>query len=369
MLKNGVSKTLFEDLAWVHAQAGSDIHGLPSFLPWHRVFLGVHDNLMRTQCNYTGQFPYWDWTFDSQAPEISPIWNSFGKATNGCLSISGLGSGSLYSNVPNRHCITRKWADSKLFSSQYSSTQMQAILNSADYNTFRRSLESAPHNSIHVAIGGDMGSTQMSPNDPIFYMHHRNIDRNWWKWQQQNPTIANTYSGTNRSGAQVRVTDTMKYFGLIADTTVQQGLNSQSNALNGLMCFKYSNSITSAAPTTSRRSLLKRGVESGVYNPDTPKPTDREDLDNVRVPKPIDEDFLIRTNYTKAEIAAVRKTEDFISRFSEYLNTMPLLFPETLGKQLTAATSGYRKKTDAEEKAETKLAKALLKAFGESIQL
>jgi tyrosinase len=28
-----------------------------------------------------------------------------------------------------------------------------------------------------------------SPNDPIFFLHHCNIDRLWSEWQQQNPTV------------------------------------------------------------------------------------------------------------------------------------------------------------------------------------
>jgi tyrosinase len=39
------------------------------------------------------------------------------------------------------------------------------------------------HNAIHGAIGGDMGRLS-SPNDPVFYLHHMNVDRIYDKWQR-----------------------------------------------------------------------------------------------------------------------------------------------------------------------------------------
>ena len=44
-------------------------------------------------------------------------------------------------------------------------------------------LESNPHNSVHGIVGGLMASGA-SPLDPIFMMHHSNIDRLWWVWNQ-----------------------------------------------------------------------------------------------------------------------------------------------------------------------------------------
>jgi len=46
-------------------------------------------------------------------------------------------------------------------------------------------LEQTPHNDIHVAIAGLMGDPDTAAQDPIFWLHHANIDRLWWLWQQQ----------------------------------------------------------------------------------------------------------------------------------------------------------------------------------------
>src|SRR5829696_1697483 len=37
------------------------------------------------------------------------------------------------------------------------------------------------HNQVHVWIGGDMGPAT-SPNDPVFYLNHCNVDRIWEAW-------------------------------------------------------------------------------------------------------------------------------------------------------------------------------------------
>ncbi len=39
-----------------------------------------------------------------------------------------------------------------------------------------------PHGSIHGAIGEDMGAVPRSARDPIFWLHHANIDRLWAVW-------------------------------------------------------------------------------------------------------------------------------------------------------------------------------------------
>jgi tyrosinase len=37
------------------------------------------------------------------------------------------------------------------------------------------------HNQVHVWVGGDMGPAS-SPNDPVFYLNHCNVDRIWEGW-------------------------------------------------------------------------------------------------------------------------------------------------------------------------------------------
>ena len=51
-------------------------------------------------------------------------------------------------------------------------------------------VESLPHNRIHTRIGGDTGfmsDPATAALDPIFWLHHCNIDRLWEVWRNQGP--------------------------------------------------------------------------------------------------------------------------------------------------------------------------------------
>jgi tyrosinase len=66
------------------------------------------------------------------------------------------------------------------------------VLKSTPYNKwplqggFRPDLEAGVHTRAHDWVGGSMGGS-CSPNDPVFWLHHCNIDRLWAEWQLQNP--------------------------------------------------------------------------------------------------------------------------------------------------------------------------------------
>ncbi len=40
------------------------------------------------------------------------------------------------------------------------------------------------HNRVHVWVGGEMGPGT-SPNDPVFWLNHCNVDRLWERWMQR----------------------------------------------------------------------------------------------------------------------------------------------------------------------------------------
>jgi tyrosinase len=48
-------------------------------------------------------------------------------------------------------------------------------------------VEETPHNDVHGAIGGEfgwMGDPDLAAKDPIFWLHHANIDRLWEVWKE-----------------------------------------------------------------------------------------------------------------------------------------------------------------------------------------
>ena len=77
-------------------------------------------------------------------------------------------------------------------------------------------LERTPHGNMHVAVGGWMGQFNTAGLDPLFWLHHANIDRLWNVWrgrnaQNVNPTDPQWLTGVafefhDASGAIVSLT-------------------------------------------------------------------------------------------------------------------------------------------------------------------
>ncbi len=57
------------------------------------------------------------------------------------------------------------------------------LMEEATSVSMRKYLERRLHNPVHAMIGGQM-YTGSSPNDPVFFLHHCNVDRLWDLWQR-----------------------------------------------------------------------------------------------------------------------------------------------------------------------------------------
>jgi tyrosinase len=54
------------------------------------------------------------------------------------------------------------------------------------------------HNNGHAWVGGIMNNTSTSPTDPIFWLHHAEVDRLWEIFRLTNPAPAPPLTGTDR---------------------------------------------------------------------------------------------------------------------------------------------------------------------------
>lgn len=63
------------------------------------------------------------------------------------------------------------------------------LLPNGQKDGFSPVLEDIPHGSVHSAVGTvkGMGSFEYAGRDPIFWLHHANIDRIWESWRRTGP--------------------------------------------------------------------------------------------------------------------------------------------------------------------------------------
>jgi hypothetical protein len=62
----------------------------------------------------------------------------------------------------------------------------------------------------------------MASPDPISFLHHTQIDRLWWLWQQANPSNrTNDYLGSLSNGNPASLTDIMPMMDLAANRAVE----------------------------------------------------------------------------------------------------------------------------------------------------
>jgi tyrosinase len=167
-------------------------HGNWFFLPWHRFYLFYFEEACRKvladardPAAESFALPYWDWSKDQTLPA------AFRK------------SGSVLRNSTRGNNAQPSRGNPKKIGSEFVGTAtIDRLLKTDNFYTFASGpartqrgrgttgvLEGTPHNRVHVYVDGDM-ATFLSPKDPIFWLHHCNVDRLWALWVEKNPTKA-----------------------------------------------------------------------------------------------------------------------------------------------------------------------------------
>jgi tyrosinase len=166
-------------------------HGNWYFLPWHRAFLLMYERTVRDLTGHAEfALPYWNWTTDRQLPRafIDRTWS--GRPNPLYVSDRAASStDSLPDEIVGPSVISAILGETpfETFGTSRPTGQNsldQSWINCEFCGTFG-TLEATPHNNVHNWVGGIMGGTQ-SALDPIFMMHHCNIDRIWAVWNVNN---------------------------------------------------------------------------------------------------------------------------------------------------------------------------------------
>ncbi|NRA64243.1 MAG: tyrosinase family protein [Pseudobacteriovorax sp.] len=146
-------------------------HGTWRFLPWHRAYLYYFEKYLRKVIRDDFRLPYWRWDVDTNLPKEfldESISNELQLTPRRGTTIALPGEGRLsetwWQGVPGD------------------------ISSSPDFDSiggdrFSNGLiESPSHNQVHVRVGGLMGRVPAAARDPLFWLHHCNIDRLWSVW-------------------------------------------------------------------------------------------------------------------------------------------------------------------------------------------
>ncbi|KGQ20218.1 Tyrosinase family protein [Lysobacter dokdonensis DS-58] len=158
------------------------------FLPWHRMFVFFFEQIIREvsgRPDFT--LPYWDYTSADPLKrgivplqfrlKLDPVFNVLYRADRTTLANTG-------------QRIDKTQPTDQM--------DISATMACAAYSTvgtvlgFCRSIDSNIHGRIHVLVGNakNMGAVPYAARDPLFWVHHSNIDRLWESWNKN-------YAGVN----------------------------------------------------------------------------------------------------------------------------------------------------------------------------
>src|SRR5215208_4216247 len=168
-------------------------HGNWYFLPWHRAYLVSYERAVRQLTgNNDFALPYWDWTEDRQMPAafVQPTFNgqpnSLFESQRDATPTDSLPDSTVGPGVINQILAESPFetfgTSRPINGGQVQNNLDQSWINCEFCGTMG-TLEQTPHNLVHVFVGGIMAQAN-SALDPLFMMHHCNIDRIWWLWNQ-----------------------------------------------------------------------------------------------------------------------------------------------------------------------------------------
>lgn len=144
---------------WTNIHVHKCPHNIPYFFAWHRAYLFYLERRLRMVSG------------DSQL--TLPYWDYYANATMPAEFTNPHSTNPLYADRVNHN--VRPALTMAPFASTVTNFQRGQV------NAFETSCEDAPHNPVHDIIGGVM-ATMESPVDPIFWLHHANVDRLWVAW-------------------------------------------------------------------------------------------------------------------------------------------------------------------------------------------
>ena len=170
------------------------------FLPWHRLMLAQFEGVIREVLkdeDFT--LPYWNPVTGDPADFVVPaVFRDPGSTLYNGTRWFWVNGGDRIDN------LYRDWISLDALNEKFYIDSPQGSLG------FAPRLDQNPHFFTHFALGGDMAEFSTVGGDPMFYIHHANMDRLWESWNRlgnKNPTdpkyLNREFSYGDRSGKRV----------------------------------------------------------------------------------------------------------------------------------------------------------------------
>lgn len=227
----------YQNMAAIHANMRNNMHGsmgrlgLNRFLSWHRRFLlAFEQELRKVDAQLTGAtvsdlgIPYWRWSnnhdFPSWLLDVTPAFGSGGIGSN--VEPRAIGADGTLPTIAHVNQMMNN------YSASFDGSRRR-FGGANEYEKFTFCLEGwaddlPAHNHVHAWVGGVMNNTSHSPADPIFWLHHCEIDRLWWIWQQAH---ANSHPSVSRDQLQLTPWIESNYYSVLDVTSI--GYTFESN--------------------------------------------------------------------------------------------------------------------------------------------
>ncbi|KFY00717.1 hypothetical protein V490_01234 [Pseudogymnoascus sp. VKM F-3557] len=289
-------RSRYDDFVGTHINQTLFIHSTGNFLGWHRYYVWTYEQALRTECDYQGHQPYWNWGKYALDPVNSPLFDGSDESLSGdgsyfehtpvgvpgapppfdvivpgngggCVTsgpfkdmvvalgpIAGTLDGVTANPTPdglsyNPRCLRRDISENAAVSTRTNATVSLLTThdNISDFQDYMQGVFAqgilGVHGGGHFTIGGDPGGDFFtSPGDPAFWLHHANIDRIWWIWQNQDlATRQNAIAGqTHMTGDGVPTTlEDDQFFQVNAKVPKLKDLLTTLGGAGGEFCYIY----------------------------------------------------------------------------------------------------------------------------------
>lgn len=208
--KGGIDNYIqFQEMHRLASTAGDEAHRQPAFLPWHRVML-LHVERELQKIDPSVALHYWNW--DAAAPNVFAS-NFMGAAGaggfiaepvfDGTNPLNGWNTDLPFSGGELRRNTNDQTLDPGGAMKPLDDLVDPSLVAWADYgpsstgfaiNSFSDDVEKASHNQAHgwPCAGGNITAPVRSASDPLFYLLHSQIDREWayWQWKKNRHGVA-----------------------------------------------------------------------------------------------------------------------------------------------------------------------------------